>query len=125
MVNGYRAMNTVDELREAYQSTWREFADKLTALQQLRQTGPQDNRTIEAAVLDLETARLAYGCARDLLAERLQEGLAESAPAIAIELDESRVSAAAHLLWDLAGRPEGTAERDWNRARELVCAASR
>lgn len=114
-------MDSIDEPREAYRNTWREFANKLTALQQLRQTGIIDTAAIEAAVLDLEKARLAHAEARDLLAEELDAGLGDVVHET--EPTDGHVSASAHLLWDLAGRPDGTAEKDWHRARELVGAA--
>jgi hypothetical protein len=36
------------------------------------------------------------------------------------DLDEDRVRAKAHDLWESEGRPEGRAERHWVEAREIV-----
>ncbi|HEX2018152.1 MAG TPA: DUF2934 domain-containing protein [Aurantimonas sp.] len=36
------------------------------------------------------------------------------------DLDEERVRAKAHALWEAENRPEGRAERHWVEAREIV-----
>ena len=36
------------------------------------------------------------------------------------EAYEDRVRAVARLLWESVGRPEGTADDDWNRAEQIV-----
>ncbi|MEH6720093.1 MAG: DUF2934 domain-containing protein [Aurantimonas endophytica] len=36
------------------------------------------------------------------------------------DLDEDRVRAKAHALWESENRPEGRAERHWMEAREIV-----
>jgi hypothetical protein len=36
---------------------------------------------------------------------------------------ENHIRETARLLWEMAGRPEGSAERDWSRAEQLVHAA--
>jgi hypothetical protein len=40
------------------------------------------------------------------------------------DADEHDIRKTAQLLWELAGRPDGTAERDWQRAEQLVHAAA-
>jgi hypothetical protein len=103
--------NTV--LRNAYRTTFQEYSIKLDALQRLMSSGTPDSSTIEAALLEVEKARLAHSNARDQLARELVPSN--------IELN---VRKTARLLWEMAGRPEGSAERDWNRAEQLVHAAS-
>jgi hypothetical protein len=125
-------MQRNEELREAYRTTWRVYAQKLDALQTLVDSGRKDVNSIEAAVLDLERARLAHNSARDHLAEQLfgelgprlvPRGESPHAESPRSESEE-RIRNAAHLLWELAGRPQGTAERDWTRAQALVRSAA-
>jgi hypothetical protein len=117
-------MENTNDLRNAYRETYGIFAGKFNDLQRLHDSGVRDAATIEAAVLELEKARMAHNRARDLLAR----SLANAAPARGHDIgfapetenDSHRVRNVAQLLWDLAGRPDGTAERDWYRAERLV-----
>lgn len=82
-----------------------------------------DRKAVEAALLDLEKAHLAYNEARDALLESLA---ATRHPALTqtsqnpLETHRSDVQAIAELLWETAGRPTGTAEEDWRRAEAIV-----
>jgi hypothetical protein len=107
-------------LKIAYRQTFKSYSRKLDALQQLMASGDADKALLEAALLEVEKARVAHNCARDRLAEELvRPPLPPSSAA-----DEHRVREAAQLLWELAGRPEGTAEADWQKAEQLVHAAA-
>jgi Protein of unknown function (DUF2934) len=97
-------------LREEYRSAFGEYAAKLQALQHLNETESTDNRGIAAARAQVESARLAYNAARDRLAAQL-------ARAVPTEADVRRT---AQLLWEIAGRPQGSAERDWLTAEQLI-----
>ncbi len=107
-----------DALRHAYRATFDEYAGRLNVLQSLLDDGNARNDQIDAALLAVEQARLAYSGARDRLAQVLMR---RPAPA---RSDEQQIRNTARLLWEFAGRPEGTAERDWQQAEKLVCAAS-
>jgi hypothetical protein len=67
---------------------------------------------------------MEHNAARDLLAQNLAGDFA------AIDLksigvpEQRRVRETAQLLWELAGKPVGTADSDWHRAEHLVRAAS-
>jgi hypothetical protein len=99
-------------LRTAYRTTFREYSIKLEALQQLIGSGAPESGWLEVALLEVEQARLAHNGARDRLARELvQPSVPPHAP-----VDEQDIRKTARLLWELAGRPEGTAECDWNRA---------
>jgi hypothetical protein len=39
-------------------------------------------------------------------------------------VDADKVRDTAQLLWEFAGKPQGTAECDWHRAEKLVLAAA-
>ena len=86
-------------------------------------TDPHPNRTaIEAALVDVEKARVIYDGCRDVLARELlptsnKTGFPSVDPPQAIN---ERVKGIAELLWESAGRPEGTAEEDWHLAEEIV-----
>lgn len=114
------AMQVNDALQHAYRATFEVYAAKLKVLQSLLDDRNSLSGQIDAAMLAVEQARLAYSCARDRLANELMR---VSAPQGA-EVDEQRIRSTAHLLWEIAGRPEGTAERDWRQAEKLVFAAS-
>jgi hypothetical protein len=103
-------------LRNAYRTTFQEYSRKLDALQRLMSSGAP----MEAAVLEVEQARLAHSSARDQLARELVRP--PSSPVS--NPGEHHIRETARLLWELAGRPEGSAERDWCRAEQLVHAAA-
>jgi DUF2934 family protein len=106
--------NTI--LRNAYRTTFQEYSSKLDALQRLMSSGTPDSSNVEAALLEVEKARLAHSDARDQLARELvRPPLPPAAKA-----GEHHIRETARLLWEMAGRPEGSAERDWRRAEQLV-----
>jgi hypothetical protein len=126
-------MKAADPLRHAYRTTFDEYACKLDALQRLIDSEGTDKATdkarLEAAIQEADAARRAHNSARDLLAAELaveaslkmsrRELPVQSAPAV-----DDRIRETAQLLWEFAGRPQGTAERDWCRAEQLVQAAA-
>lgn len=101
--------------------TFREYANNLDALQRLMGSGALDDGRIETVLFAVEKARVAHNCARDRLANELayRELPRESGVA-----HEGRVRETARLLWELSGRPPGTAEYDWSRAEQLVRSAT-
>jgi hypothetical protein len=107
-------------LRNAYRTTFQKYSRKLDALQSLMDSGTPDRSRIEAALLEVEKARAAHSSARDQLAA----GLAPPSSPAPAGIDEHQVRETAQLLWELAGRPAGTAEYDWRRAEQLVHAAA-
>jgi hypothetical protein len=109
-----------NSLRTAYRAAFREYSIKLDTLQCLMSSATPDRDRIEAARLDVEDARVAHNCARDRLAREL---VRPSLPP-GTDIDEHHVRQTAQLLWEIAGRPHGTAECDWNRAEKLVYSAA-
>jgi hypothetical protein len=102
-------------LTAAYRATFQEYSKQLDALHSLLLGNPAADR-IESARLLVEKARVAHNGARDRLARELVR------PPLPVNarVDESHIRETAQLLWEVAGRPEGSAERDWQRAEQLV-----
>ena len=76
-----------------------------------------DRQAIDAALLELEKARVVYNYRRDILAQQLLNSAPVSAT---IQSSADRVREVAELRWELAGKPDGTADDDWYRAEEIV-----
>ncbi len=107
-----------------YRSAFAEFAQKVRQAQALMAAPNPDWQAIDAALLELEKARVNYNHRRDILADQLVDFPGRPA-APAIQPGADRVRAVAELRWELAGKPEGTADDDWYRAEEIVrCAAA-
>jgi hypothetical protein len=110
------------EAWRAYQRAFHQFSERVRHLQMLT-TDPHPNRNaIEAALVDVEKARVIYdGCrdelARELLPPSRSAGFPSADPPQAIN---ERVKGIAELLWESAGRPEGTADEDWHLAEDIV-----
>ncbi len=106
-----------EQLRVAYRTAFGEYARQLDCLQRLMDGNGAD-RDIEDALCAVEQARQAHNSARDRLAQALAASTAKPST-------EEQVRQTARLLWELAGRPQGTAENDWQRAEQLVRSAVR
>lgn len=105
-----------------YRATWEAFSRRLDELQAFVETG--ERARAEEALLAVEQARLAHNAARDRLAAELSGEIASMEQK---EMDSSRrqrVSQTAQLLWEIAGKPHGTADSDWLRAERLVRSAA-
>ena len=102
-------------LRNAYRVTFQDYADRLNRLQRLIDCGNTGTREFQAALDAVEAARAAHSQARDCLARELIHQTKSAAAG-----DEQQIRKTARLIWEFAGRPEGTAERDWHRAEKLV-----
>jgi hypothetical protein len=111
-------MTWTRDVETEYRSAFEAFSRKAQQVQRLAAQN-NDGKIFETALLELETAQLAYNYARDAF---LQSLLPESAPKPAVH-DHNHsddIPAIAELLWEGAGRPEGTAEEDWRRAEAIV-----
>lgn len=104
----------------AYRATFREYSRKLESLQRLMESENFDAARMEATLLEVETARIAHSCARDTLARHLIRSAAERMPPPASGISQNHIRDTAHLLWEIAGKPDGTAEGDWHKAEKLV-----
>jgi len=104
---------TTLELSHAYRSAFEEFSRRVQRVQDLTADENPDVAALDSALLELEKARLAYNLCRDALASHL---MASSTP----RTYGDRVRRMAELLWEVEGRPDGTADEDWHRAEEIV-----
>ena len=117
-------MGTKRELLNQYKTAWEEFVRKTNALQDCLTANEPDRARVEVALLEVEKARLAYNAARDLLVAQMA-GL-QPAPKLVDEtlMHDGKVRAVARILWELTGKPDGTAVADWLQAERLVQSAS-
>ena len=102
-----------------YRNAFAEFALKVRQAQASMAVSNPDWQAIDAALLELEKARVNYNRQRDILAQQLLNS-SEEQGSDGVESHSSRVKEIAELRWELAGKPEGTAEEDWYRAEEIV-----
>jgi hypothetical protein len=117
-------MGTKLELLNRYRTAWEEFVRATNALQDsLIATAPERAR-VEVALFEAEKARLAYNAARDLLVEQMAGLRAAANPPSQNLPQDGKVRAIARLLWELSGKPDGTALADWLHAERLVRSAS-
>ena len=108
----------LEELRKAYRSTWLDWARQTDELQRVVDGGGNPERAqLEKLLLAVECARTAHNEARDRLAGMLGH---TPAPVTDNATGDDRVRTTAHLLWEFSGRPAGTAESDWQRAKAVV-----
>jgi hypothetical protein len=104
------------EAWKKYRVAFDDYSVKAQRVQSLKERPGATPNLTEAALLEMERARLAYAIARDELARHLLPSLPVS-PSV---LEAGNVSGIAELLWEVAGRPQGTAYQDWLRAEEIV-----
>jgi hypothetical protein len=109
---------------QAYRIAFADFARKARSMQLLREQQNPDQAAIDAALLEVEKASLVYRNCRDALAhyllppsvhDRIWGEQVDSS-----QLAADHVRSIAKLRWELRGKPEGTANDDWNRAEEII-----
>ena len=112
-------MGIAPEALADYRNAFAEFARKDQQARMLMATPNADPQAIDTALLELERARVAYNRRRDRLAQHLLNN--PGTPAYGTtQPPAGRVSEVAELRWQLAGKPDGTADEDWYRAEEIV-----
>jgi len=104
----------------AYRNAFSEFARKSQQARALMSASNPDWQAIDAALLDLEKARVNYNQERDLLAQQLSTTSEQPPAPISISNSTTRVREIAQLRWELAGKPEGTDDDNWYRAEEIL-----
>jgi phosphosulfolactate phosphohydrolase-like enzyme len=110
------------EVEAGYRYAFEDFSRKAQLVQALTAQQNTDERAFETALLDLEKAHLAYNQARDTFLRSLLPASAQI-PAAEDQDRASDVPTLAELIWESAGRPDGTAEEDWRRAEAIVKSA--
>lgn len=94
-----------------YRSAFEHFSEMARSVQKLKEESTPDTGRIEAALLELERARMQYSKRRDALAYSLLLPKREYA---------AHVKRIAQLLWELEGRRDGRADEHWFRAERIV-----
>lgn len=117
-------MGAKSEFLIQYRTAWGVFVRRTNALQDCLTAGEPDRDRVEVVLLEVEKARLAYNAARDLLVEKTAGLQPDPKPADQALPLEGRVRANARILWELGGKPDGTAVADWLQAERLVHSAS-
>jgi Protein of unknown function (DUF2934) len=110
-------------LLQAYRDAFRQFQREANRLAVIKAQLSHDPAEAEKALLRVERAHLAYNHARDTLAAFLMS--AENSRALlaipeGARRERNRVKDIAELLWELAGKPQGSADDDWYRAERVV-----
>jgi Protein of unknown function (DUF2934) len=107
------------EVEAEYRDTFEDFSRKAQTVQFLTALRSTDGKAFENALIELERAHVAYNHARD----RFLRFLLPESTEIPAPDDHDRtadVPAIAELIWEGAGRPQGTAREDWRRAEAIV-----
>ncbi len=113
--------STKREARRAYQQAFHVFSDRVRHLQSVINDPHPNRAAIEAALLEVEKARVIYDGWRDELARHLLPFKPGLLPTIdSREAVSEHVKDIAEILWEAAGKPDGTADDDWRRAEEIV-----
>src|SRR5579871_4554549 len=110
------------EAWRAYERAFHDFSERVRELQGLAANPYPDRAAIEKALLEAERARVIYDQCRDALAQALLPPArrAKLPSQDSPEAVTQRVRSIAELLWETAGRPEGTADADWRLAEQIV-----
>lgn len=110
-------------LGRAYRNAFRQFQLEAARLAKINAKASYNPAEAEAALLRVEQARLTYNDTRDTLTAFMlppQARLAFWAIPAATRQETRRVKGLAELFWELAGKPQGSAEDDWYRAERVV-----
>ena len=115
-------MDRPREAQQDYRKAFQEFAAKVQHVQTLTAQAHVDPEVMQAALVELERAHVNYDACRDRWAQFLlsdeQEFILEASDTE--HAHEDSVRTIAELLWQSAGRPEGTADEDWRKAEDIV-----
>jgi len=110
-------------LWQAYRDAFRQFRREADRLAEVKTKNSSDPAEAEKALWRVEQARLVYNDTRDILAASLMTTETNRAfweiPA-ATRREQYRVKNIAEMLWELAGKPQGSADDDWYRAERVV-----
>jgi len=112
-------MTKTREIEAEYREAFENFSKKAERVQALSAQPSTDGKAFETALIELERAHLAYNQARDAFRRSLLPESTEI-PASNYQEHASDVPTFAELIWENAGRPDGTAEEDWRRAEAIV-----
>jgi hypothetical protein len=119
----YTRLSSEQLLWQSYRDAFRQFMREADRLSEIKVKFAHDPAEAEKALLLVEHARLTYNDTRDALAASLMRPESRrkfwSIP-VAVRREQARVKSIAELLWELAGKPQGSADDDWYRAERVV-----
>lgn len=121
-------MNRAQQAEQAYRKAFEAFSQKVQQVQALAALRNADPKQLETALVDLERAHVLYIQRRDEWVQHLlpsSDATLASGRTCSEHEHEECVRAIAEVLWESAGRPEGTSAQDWHRAEEIVRLASK
>jgi len=110
------------EAWRSYQLAFHNFSERVRHLQALTTDPHPDAPSIESALLEVEKSRLVYDTCRDAMAKHFMPE-SRRLPAPSVDHQDAiaeRIRSIAEVLWESAGRPQGTADDDWRRAEAIV-----
>src|SRR5690242_3984559 len=110
-------------LWQSYRDAFCEFQREAAWLAKLNSQPTPDGAQTERALERLEHARLAYNDVRDsLAASRMSSRDAQLFWNVPTSTRRRRehVRTIAELLWQIGGRPQGSADDDWYRAERVI-----
>jgi hypothetical protein len=125
MGTGRSPNSQINPTWQRYRQAFENFREKVRNVQNLTLLKDRNQVTIDAAVLEMEIAKEGYNSARDALFSEMVPHAnghifhSENVPS------EKEVRELAELLWELEGRPEGSALDDWYRAESIYRRSSR
>jgi hypothetical protein len=121
-------MRTAKEAELAYRKAFEEFSKKAQQVQLLKAHLHPDAAQMERALLEFEKAHVVYNECRDQWVRYLLPSTSGRSLHHADHKAEREhadcVRGIAELLWEGAGRPEGTADENWRKAEQIVKAAT-
>jgi hypothetical protein len=121
-------LSPTSDVWRRYRVAFDEFSRRVQHIQVLSANANGDRGNIDAALLELEKARVAYNDCRSALARQLlPSSSSELFPAVSPDTPKAyanRTRKIAQLLWEIEGKPDGTANEDWHRAEEIIRRAS-
>jgi hypothetical protein len=108
-----------------YRIAFEEFSRQARNFQLLIAQPNRDRAAVDAALFDLEKAHLVYTNRRNMLASQLSSATVNAGSISGKntplpEVNADRIRTIAKLLWEIAGKPEGSAREDWYRAEEII-----
>jgi DUF2934 family protein len=116
-----RIAQTWRRYREAFEN----FREKVRNVQNLALLENRDQATIDTAVLEMEMAKEHYNTARDALFLEMAPFKSRRVAPPENGWREKGIRELAELLWELEGKPEGSALDDWYRAEDIYRRTSR
>lgn len=103
----------VKAAERGYREAFQDFSKQVRIVQLLQAQPNPDRAEIDRALIELAQAHHRYHARREVLALYFL-------PHPEANVGERHVPRVAQLLWEVAGKPDGSASEDWRRAEDIV-----